>query len=132
MQLAEILSAISGPDLGSGVTGGVTHAVAPVPPDGPDGAGWDYLPLLRMQQRFADRGLTLAVIETGFPWLHRGKLGLPGADEEIARCQILIRNLGAIGVPWCAGTSWRSLTGPAPRRLFHRVAAHWSLATITR
>jgi mannonate dehydratase len=99
MQLAEYFQPF--PDLtwDLALQAGVTHAVAPAPPDGPDGAGWDYLPLLRMQQCFADRGLTLAVIETGFPWLHRGKLGLPGADEEIARCQVLLRNLGAIGVP---------------------------------
>ena len=78
---------------------GVTHAVSALPLDGADGPPWDFLPLLRMQQRFADHGLTLAVIETGFPWLHRGKLGLPGRDEEIERCRLLIRNLGAIGVP---------------------------------
>ena len=66
---------------------GVTHAVSKIPPDGPDGPGWEYLPLLRMKTRFADAGLTLEVIETGFPWLHAAKLGLPGAEEEIARCR---------------------------------------------
>ena len=99
MQLAEYLQPFPDVNWDLSRQAGVTHAVAPVPPDGPDGAGWDYLPLLRMQQRFADAGLTLAVIETGFPWLHNGKLGRPGGDEEIARCQTLIRNLGAIGVP---------------------------------
>ncbi|HET6345629.1 MAG TPA: mannonate dehydratase, partial [Myxococcota bacterium] len=90
---------------------GVTHAVSNIPPDGPDGPGWDYLPLLRMKTRFADAGLTLEVIETGFPWLHAAKLGLPGAEEEIARAETLLRNLGAVGIPlvcwnWMAGFNW--------------------------
>ncbi|MCC2628853.1 MAG: mannonate dehydratase [Thermomicrobiales bacterium] len=90
---------------------GVTHAVSQVPPDDVDGPGWEFLPLLRMKTRFADAGLTLEVIETGFPWLHAAKLGLPGADEEIERCCTLIRNLGAVGVPvvcwnWMAGFNW--------------------------
>src|SRR3954447_8966311 len=75
----------------------VTHAVSSLPPESADGMPWDFLPLLRMKERFAAHGLELAVIETGFPWLHRGKLGLPGRDEEIERCRTLIRNLGAVG-----------------------------------
>ena len=90
---------------------GVTHAVSNIPPDGPDGPGWDYLPLLRMKTRFADAGLTLEVIETGFPWLHAAKLGLPGAEAEIERAETLLRNLGAVGVAvvcwnWMAGFNW--------------------------
>jgi mannonate dehydratase len=77
---------------------GVTHAVTQVPPDGPDGPGYDFIPLLRMKNRFADADLDLQVIETGFPWLHNGKLGRPGRDEEIEKCQILIRNLGKVGI----------------------------------
>ncbi len=38
---------------------GVTHAVSQVPPDDLDGAGWEFLPLLRMKTCFADAGLTL-------------------------------------------------------------------------
>lgn len=90
---------------------GVTHAVSNIPPDGPEGPGWDYLPLLRMKTRFADAGLTLEVIETGFPWLHAAKLGLPGAEAEIERAETLLRNLGAVGVAvvcwnWMAGFNW--------------------------
>jgi mannonate dehydratase len=99
---------------------GVTHAVSQVPPDDLDGPGWEFLPLLRMKTRFADAGLRLEVIETGFPWLHAAKLGLAGADEEIERCCMLIRNLGAVGwvmtrsgKPW--GASWRS-SSPSPPR----------------
>ena len=102
---------------------GVTHAVSQVPPDDLDGPGWEFLPLLRMKTRFADAGLTLEVIETGFPWLHAAKLGLPGADEEIERCCTLIRNLGAVGIPvvcwnWMAVFNWMrtSTTTPQSRR----------------
>lgn len=100
---------------------GVTHAVSNIPPDGPDGPGWDYLPLLRMKTRFADAGLTLEVIETGFPWLHSAKLGLPGAEEEIARAETLLRNLGAAGIPvvcwnWMAGFNWTRTSTTTPSR----------------
>ena len=99
IQLAEILPPFPEAAWALAKQAGVTHAVASLPPESSEGPGWEFLPLLRMQQRFADAGLTLAVIETGFPWLHLGKLGLPGRDEEIARCLTLIRHLGAIGVP---------------------------------
>ncbi len=100
---------------------GVTHAVSQVPPDGPDGQGWDFLPLLRMKNRFADFGLTLEVIETGFPWLHNGKLGRPGRDEEIDRCCTLLRNLGAVGVPvvcwnFMAVFNWTRTSTTTPTR----------------
>jgi mannonate dehydratase len=100
---------------------GVTHAVSQVPPDDVDGPGWEFLPLLRMKTRFADAGLTLEVIETGFPWLHAAKLGLPGADEEIERCCTLIRNLGAVGVPvvcwnWMAVFNWTRTSTTTPGR----------------
>ncbi len=67
MKLAEYLPAYPNTTWTLAKQAGVTHAVAPVPPDGPDGAGWDFLPLLRMKNRFADGGLVLEVIETGFP-----------------------------------------------------------------
>ena len=100
---------------------GVTHAVSQVPPDGPEGLGWDFLPLLRMKNRFADFGLTLEVIETGFPWLHNGKLGRPGRDEEIDRCCALLRNLGAVGVPvvcwnFMAVFNWTRTSTTTPTR----------------
>ncbi len=99
----------------------VTHAVSQIPADDLDGPGWDYLPLLRMRNRFADAGLTLAVIETGFPWLHLGKLGLPGRDQEIDRCCHLLRHLGAIGVPvvcwnFMAVFNWMRTSTTTPSR----------------
>jgi mannonate dehydratase len=121
IQLAEVLPPFPNTTWELAKQAGVTHAVSSVPPESVDGNGWDYLPLLRMQQRFVDAGLTLSVIETGFPWLHLGKLGLPGRDEEIARCQTLIRNLGAIGVPticwnFMAVFNWMRTSTTAPTR----------------
>lgn len=121
IQLAEILPPFPTESWTLAKQAGVTHAVSGVPRESVDGAGWDFLPLLRMQQRFADAGIELAVIETGFPWLHLGKLGLPGRDEEIERCQTLIRNLGAIGVPticwnFMAVFNWMRTSTTTPTR----------------
>lgn len=99
IQLAEILPPFPNVTWDLARQAGVTHAVCSVPPPSEAGESWDFLPLLHMKERFAAADLELAVIETGFPWLHLGKLGLPGREEEIAHCQTLIRNLGAIGVP---------------------------------
>lgn len=102
---------------------GVTHAVTQIPLDGPDGPGWDYLPLLRMKTRFADAGFILEVIETGFPWLHAAKLGRPTDEREaeIVRAETLIRHLGAVGVPvvcwnWMAGFNWTRTSTTTPAR----------------
>lgn len=100
---------------------GVTHAVSSLAAESADGMPWDFMPLLRLQQRFAAHGLELAVIETGFPWLHAGKLGLPGRDEEIERCRTLIRNLGAVGVPvvcwnFMAVLNWTRTSTTVPSR----------------
>src|SRR3712207_3641454 len=95
MKLAEVLPPYPNTAWTLARQSGVTHAVSQVPPDGIDGEGWEFLPLLRMKNRFADAGLTLEVIETGFPWLHAAKLGLPGRDEEIDRACRYLRNLAA-------------------------------------
>ncbi len=100
---------------------GVTHAVSQVPVDDQDGAPWDFTPMLRLKNRFADAGLTLEVLETGFPWLHDAKLGGPGRDEETDRACRMIRNLGAIGIPvvcwnWMAGFNWTRTSTSTPSR----------------
>jgi len=62
---------------------------------------WDYLPLVRMKQRYEDGGFNLAVIEARPP-LNNAKRGLPGGDEEIATVCTLIENMGRLGIPvWC-------------------------------
>jgi mannonate dehydratase len=120
-QLAEQFAPIPDATWALARQAGVTHAVSSLPPESGDGAPWDFLPLLRMKERFAAHGLDLAVIETGFPWLHRGKLGLPGRDEEIERCRTLIRNLGAVGVPvicwnFMAVFNWTRTSTTVPSR----------------
>jgi len=83
---------------------GVDHAVGglPTPADLADGdQPWDYLPLLRMKQRYESHGFSLDVIESRPP-LNRAKRGLPGGDEEIATVCSLIENMGRLGIPvWC-------------------------------
>lgn len=83
---------------------GVDHAVGglPTPADLADGdMPWDYLPLLRMKQRYESHGFSLDVIEARPP-LNRAKRGLPGGDEEIDTVCTLIENMGRLGVPvWC-------------------------------
>ena len=62
---------------------------------------WDYMPLLRMKQRYEDGGFRLAVIEARPP-LNRAKRGQPGRDEEIATVITLMENMGRLGIPvWC-------------------------------
>src|SRR5918911_740023 len=62
---------------------------------------WDFMPLLRMQQRYESAGFTLAVIEARPPY-NLIKRGLPGRDQEIAQICTLIENMGRLGIPvWC-------------------------------
>jgi mannonate dehydratase len=83
---------------------GVDHAVGGLPTLADladDDRPWDYLPLLRMKQRYESHGFSLAVIEARPP-LNRAKRGLPGADEEIDTVCSLIENMGRLGIPvWC-------------------------------
>lgn len=70
------------------------------PQNGPD-APWDYLPLVRLKQRYESGGFKLAVIEARPP-LNNAKRGLPGRDEEIATVCTLLENMGKLSIPvWC-------------------------------
>jgi mannonate dehydratase len=83
---------------------GVDWAVGGLPFNEPfngTDAPWDYLPLVRMKQRYESGGFNLAVIEARPP-LNKAKRGLPGRDEEIATVCTLIENMGRLGIPvWC-------------------------------
>jgi mannonate dehydratase len=83
---------------------GVDYAVGGLPfgePFNGDDAPWDYLPLLRLKQRYEQAGFQLAVIESRPP-LNNAKRGLPGRDEEIATVCTLLENMGKLGIPvWC-------------------------------
>jgi mannonate dehydratase len=83
---------------------GVDYAVGGLPFDDPTNAGeqpWDYLPLLRTQQRYTSAGFNLAVIESRPP-LNNAKRGLPGGDAEIDTVCTLLENMGRLGIPvWC-------------------------------
>jgi mannonate dehydratase len=83
---------------------GVDHVVGQLPFDDPlngSDAPWDFMPLLRLKQRYASAGFKLAVIESRPPY-NLVKRGLPGRDEEIAAICTLIENMGRLGIPvWC-------------------------------
>lgn len=65
--------------------------------DGP----WDYMPMLRMKNRYDEQDLDVGVLEWRPP-LNLSKRGLPGRDEEIANVITLLTNMGRVGIPvWC-------------------------------
>lgn len=65
--------------------------------DGP----WDYMPMLRMKNRYDAQGLDAGVLEWRPP-LNLAKRGLPGRDEEIATVITMLTNMGKVGIPvWC-------------------------------
>jgi mannonate dehydratase len=90
---------------------GVTHAVTGLPYPGsrpwdptavesiPAGERpWEFYPMVHMQQRFADAGLTVDVIEASPP-MNAIRLGTAGRDREIEYFQTMLRNMGAVGIP---------------------------------
>ena len=102
---------------------GVRAAVGGLPFDDPANGGdkpWDYMPLMRMQQRYEDAGFHLAVIEARPP-LNRVKRGVEGRDEEIEQICTLLENMGRLGIPvwcyeWMADFNWvRTSTGRKSR-----------------
>ncbi len=79
---------------------GVTHAICKCAPELTGLPAPDNLDALRtIRDRFAAEGLTLCGLEGDEFDMQRIKLGLPGRDEDIARYQQMLRNLGALGIP---------------------------------
>jgi mannonate dehydratase len=104
IQIAEFLPTTPTPLWKLSKQAGVDWAVGGLPFNEPfngTDAPWDYLPLLRMKQRYESGGFNLAVIEARPP-LNNAKRGMPGGDEEIATVCTLIENMGRLGIPvWC-------------------------------
>jgi mannonate dehydratase len=110
IQIAEFLPPTPSPLWKLAKQAGVDYAVGGLPFDDtasftdaslrPD-AAWDYLPLVRLKERYESGGFQLAVIESRPP-LNNAKRGLPGRDEEIATVCTLLENMGRLGIPvWC-------------------------------
>jgi mannonate dehydratase len=83
---------------------GVDHAVGGLP-TAADCFGEerpvDYMPLLRMKQRYESNGFSLDVIEAR-PAYNLVKRGLAGREAEIDAICTLIENMGRLGIPvWC-------------------------------
>ena len=104
IEIAEFLPPTPSPLWKLAKQAGVDWAVGGLPFDDPQNgadAPWDYLPLLRMKERYASAGFKLAVIEARPP-LNQAKRGLPGRDAEIATVCTLLENMGRLGIPvWC-------------------------------
>ncbi len=83
---------------------GLNKAVGGLPFDDPlngTDAPWDFMPLLRMKQRYESSGFELAVIEARPPY-NLVKRGLAGRDQEIDAICTMIENMGRLGIPvWC-------------------------------
>lgn len=100
MKIAEVLSPY--PDRGWHLAkqSGATHGVARVPLHNDGQTSWDFMDLLHLKKRFDDFGLELEVIEPGLAsQMHKMKLGIEGRDQDIEDCKMLIRNMGALGIP---------------------------------
>src|SRR5205814_2295308 len=100
---------------------GVNHAVGRLPyEDSGVEKPWEFMPMMRMKQRFDDAGYHLAAIESSPP-MEKIRLGLPGRDEEIDWFNTLLRNMGALGIPvicynFMAVIGWTRTSTTAPGR----------------
>ncbi len=78
---------------------GVTRAIARCHPRDTGLPAPDDLESLRtIRDRFAAAGITLHGLEGDEFDMQRIKLGLPGRDEDIARYQQMLRNMGELGI----------------------------------
>ncbi|MDO4575992.1 MAG: mannonate dehydratase [Planctomycetia bacterium] len=91
---------------------GVTHAIVKLAPEltGFE-PPYNIDVLVEAQRRFQDAGFVLEALEGDPMDMSRIKLGLPGRDEDIARYQTMLANMGELGIPllcynFMAGIGW--------------------------
>lgn len=78
---------------------GITHAICKCAPELTGLPAPDHLDALRtIRDRFAEHGFKLIGLEGDEFDMQRIKLGLPGRDEDIARYQQMLRNMGELGI----------------------------------
>ena len=122
MRIAEFISPTPSPVWQLALQAGVDLAVGGLPFDmlQPGERVCDLAPLTRMQQRYADAGFTIEVIEARPP-LNKAKRGLEGRDAEIdVVCELLV-NMGRLGIPvwcyeWMTDFSWLRTNMATPSR----------------
>jgi D-mannonate dehydratase len=78
---------------------GITHAICKCAPELTGLSAPDNFDALRtIRDRFAASGIQLIGLEGDEFDMQRIKLGLPGRDEDIARYQQMLRNMGELGI----------------------------------
>ncbi len=99
MILADFLPAAPDRSWALAKQAGVTHAICKCAPELTGLPAPDHLDALRtIRDRFAAAGLTLIGLEGDEFDMQRIKLGQAGRDDDIARYQQMLRNLGALGI----------------------------------
>lgn len=81
---------------------------------------WDYMPMLRMVNRYRENGIQPLVVE-GPPPLDRVKLGLPGREEELETLASFLGTMKALGLQvlcynWMPVISWFRTSNSARTR----------------
>lgn len=121
IQIAEMLPPRQSPLWRLCKQAGIDYAVGGLARDSrSDEAAWDYMPMLRMKQRYNDAGFELSVIESSPP-MQKIRLGLDGRDEEIEYFNTMLRNMGAMGIPvvcynFMAVLGWTRTSATIPSR----------------
>jgi len=108
-QIGVILNLTAGP-----ITKAAPELSGQLPP-------WDFASLSDIHRRFAECGFRLYALEGDDVDMSRIKLGLPGRDEDIAKYQTMLRNMGKLDIPvlcynFMAGVGWYRTRVDMPER----------------